>query len=90
MSEKYWIIIQDVLFRLVGRLVLRFPQPEIWSSIPDWQKGIWHWGIIGIIVTGVSLLGLGMYSGERYLPMEAVFIINSAVGLGRRCIIWVL
>ena len=63
-SEKYWIIIQDVLFRLVGRLVLRFPQPEIWSSIPDWQKGIWHWGIIGIIVTGVSLLGLGMYSGK--------------------------
>lgn len=64
-SEKYWIIIQDVLFRLVGRLILRLPQPEIWSNIQDWQRGLWHWSIIGIIVIGIGLLGHGMYSEKH-------------------------
>jgi len=55
-GEKYWGIIQDVLFRLVGRLVLRLPQPEIWQNIPGWQQGVWHWGIVGIIAIGVLCL----------------------------------
>ena len=58
-GEKYWVIIQDVLFRLVGRLVLRLPQPEIWQNVPGWQQGIWHWGIVGIITAGIGLLVLG-------------------------------
>ncbi len=58
-GEKSRIIIQDVLFRLVGRLVLRLPQPEIWQNVPGWQQGIWHWGIVGIITAGIGLLVLG-------------------------------
>lgn len=55
-SEKSRIIIQDVLFRLVGRLVLRLPQPEIWQSVPGWQQGVWYWGIVGILTIGVLCL----------------------------------
>ena len=55
-SEKYRIIIQDILFRLVGRLVLRLPQPEIWQNVPGWQQGVWHWGIVGIFTSGVLYL----------------------------------
>ncbi|MBI4066327.1 glycosyltransferase family 39 protein, partial [Candidatus Gottesmanbacteria bacterium] len=57
-GEKYWVIIQDVLFRLVGRLVLRLPQPEIWRDVPRWQQVAWQWGIVGILVAGASLLVL--------------------------------
>ena len=57
--EKYRIIIQDILYRLVGRLVLRFPQPEIWSDIPSWQQGLWHWGIVGILTVRIGLLVIG-------------------------------
>ncbi|MBI3956045.1 glycosyltransferase family 39 protein [Candidatus Gottesmanbacteria bacterium] len=56
-GEKYRVIIQDVLFRLVGRLVIRLPQPEIWSDVPGWQQGVWQWGVVGILVGGtISLL----------------------------------
>jgi len=55
-GEKYWVIIQDVLFRLVGRLVLRLPQPEIWQDVPGWQKVVWQWGIVGILVGGTATL----------------------------------
>ncbi|MEK7543345.1 MAG: glycosyltransferase family 39 protein [Patescibacteria group bacterium] len=58
-GEKYSNIAKEVLYRLVGRLVLRFPQPEIWSDIPGWQQGVWHWGIVGIIATGLILLVWG-------------------------------
>lgn len=55
-SEKYWNIGKEVLFRLVGRLVLRLPQPEAWSDVPVWQKAAWQWGIVGILVGGVICL----------------------------------
>ena len=57
-GEKYWNIIKEVLYRLVGRLVLRLPQPEIWPDVPGWQQRAWQWGIVGILATGASLLVL--------------------------------
>ncbi|MBI5620968.1 glycosyltransferase family 39 protein [Candidatus Gottesmanbacteria bacterium] len=55
-GEKYRIIIQDILFRLVGRLILRLPQPETWARIPQWQQGIWQWGIVGLLIAGIGVL----------------------------------
>ncbi|MBI3342960.1 glycosyltransferase family 39 protein [Candidatus Gottesmanbacteria bacterium] len=55
-GEKYKGIVSDVLFRLVGRLVLRTPQPELWDQIPVWQKSLWEWGIWGIVFVGIVLL----------------------------------
>ena len=53
---KYMTIVSDVIFRMVGRLVLRLPQPEQWNQTPLWQKSLWEWGIWGIVVVSIMLL----------------------------------
>lgn len=53
---RYSAILSDTVFRMVGRLIFRLPQPELWDKTPGWQKGLWEWGIWGIVIVGVALL----------------------------------
>lgn len=53
---KYMTIVSDVVFRMVGRLVLRLPQPELWEKISIWKRSLWEWGTWGIVLIGVFLL----------------------------------
>lgn len=64
-GEKYWVIVKDVLFRLVGRLVLRLPQPEILQDIPIWQQTIWQWGAIGILAGGTIFLLIHVFKDDE-------------------------
>ncbi len=74
-GEKYWVIIQDVLFRLVGRLVLRLPQPEIWQDVPGWQQAAWQWGAIGILVGGTILLLIHVIKDDERRSQQSSFLL---------------
>jgi 4-amino-4-deoxy-L-arabinose transferase-like glycosyltransferase len=53
---KFINIINDVVFRLVGRLVLRLPQPEVWVNIAQSTQVIWEVSIKFILFATVALL----------------------------------
>ncbi|OGG24405.1 hypothetical protein A3A79_04440 [Candidatus Gottesmanbacteria bacterium RIFCSPLOWO2_01_FULL_43_11b] len=46
--------ISDVSFRLFGRLILRFPQPEWWYRYSPVVKVLWNSGTILLLLTGVG------------------------------------
>lgn len=71
--EKYRSIVSDVVFRMVGRLVLRLPQPELWARVTLWQRGLWEWGIWGIIVFGLTILL--SYTIRRGLWWKSSFLL---------------
>lgn len=54
--EYFRRTLDDVSFRLFGRLVLRLPQPEVWDYLPSMAKNAWVWGIKGIMLGGFGLL----------------------------------
>lgn len=68
-GSTYSDIISDILYRLVGRLVLRLPQPEILQQVPMWQQGAWQWGINGILIVGITMLAI---SAIRAFPQQGL------------------
>lgn len=53
-GNKFFSIIQDVIFRLFGRLVTYFPDPGIFSQMPKLSQQFYWWLTMGLI--SVSLL----------------------------------
>lgn len=54
-----WGIINEVTFRLFGRLVFRLPQPEVWLTIPKIKVALWLFTVRAAIFGGFgSLLGI--------------------------------
>lgn len=81
---KFMTIVSDVVFRMVGRLVLRLPQPEVWDHVPLWQKSLWELGVWGIVIAGVAFLlryaanrgssGLGASDRTRWRKSSALLL----------------
>ncbi len=61
--------ISDVVFRLFGRLIVRLPQPELWSSFPLWQRQAWELWVNGSIALtiGISLCFIFYKSLAKFL-----------------------
>ncbi len=55
-AASYQAIVSDVIYRSIGRLVLRLPQPDAWGGMPQWQRLLWEWGIGGIVTAGIIIL----------------------------------
>ncbi len=67
--------IQDVAFRLFGRLIVRLPQPELWSSFPLWQRQAWEVWIIGsIVLTFVILFSFIFYKHVTKFHTSSVLL----------------
>lgn len=54
--KLFWGNLNDVTFRLFGRLVLRLPQREIWDLVPEWQMSAWIWATRSAIAVSIILL----------------------------------
>jgi len=52
---SFFATIQDVSFRLFGRLLLRYPQPEILRDLPPIRLAFWN-----AIVSAISSISLGI------------------------------
>lgn len=40
-GSTFFVTIGDVVFRLFGRLMLRFPEKAAWPNFPSWQIPVW-------------------------------------------------
>ncbi len=80
--------INDVTFRLFGRLLLRFPQPEWWYRYTVWQKWAWLTGtrlsIFMSVVTVVFLLFQRRLDvrQRRALQLLSVWFVTTIVLFG--------
>lgn len=54
--QSFFTTIIGVTYRLFARLVLRIPQPELWSSFPVWQQTAWIWGTWTAVLVSMALL----------------------------------
>ena len=57
--------IHDVAFRLYGRLLFRFPQPELWSVTALWQKIIWAGTTYGALFGSLGILLREAMKGDK-------------------------
>jgi hypothetical protein len=53
-AKQFFPNIVDVSIRLIGRLLLRFPQPELWDAIAHWQRMSWLVAIYAILMGGIG------------------------------------
>ncbi|MEK7119422.1 MAG: glycosyltransferase family 39 protein [Patescibacteria group bacterium] len=53
-AKQFFPNIVDVSIRLIGRLLLRFPQPELWVTIAHWQRMSWLVAIYAILMGGIG------------------------------------
>lgn len=53
-AKQFFPNIVDVSIRLIGRLLLRFPQPELWVTKAHWQRMIWLVAIYAILMGGIG------------------------------------
>lgn len=40
-AKDTWWIMQDIFYRVFGRLVLNVPSPDLYSRFPQWQLHVW-------------------------------------------------
>lgn len=69
---RFFGTIQDVAFRLYGRLLFRFPQPEVWTLTPLWQKIIWIGATYGALF---GSLGIMLRTAPRLLLYWFIILI---------------
>lgn len=55
-AKQFFPNIMDVSARLIGRLLLRFPQPEVWVTISNWQQLAWLSAIYVILIGGLAFI----------------------------------
>ncbi len=60
-QSGFFQTIQDVAFRLFGRLVFRLPQPERWTGFPLLQRNLWEIGIIGTLVLTFIIIAVVIF-----------------------------
>ncbi|MBI4062470.1 glycosyltransferase family 39 protein [Candidatus Gottesmanbacteria bacterium] len=53
---KFFGTINEVTFRLFGRLIFRLPQPEIWENIASLQKTLWLISVRTAVFVGFGAL----------------------------------
>jgi 4-amino-4-deoxy-L-arabinose transferase-like glycosyltransferase len=64
--SSFFKTIDDVSFRLFGRLLFRYPQPEILPDIPTWNLAFWNAAISTIRLLSISLL-LFIFLNRKYV-----------------------
>lgn len=64
--------IVDVTYRLFARIVLRVPQPELWSQFPMWQQKGW---IIGTWVAVLGSLVTLIYTWRKKKSRSALLLV---------------
>ncbi len=90
-AATYQATVSDVIYRSVGRLVLRLPQPDAWASAPGWQRSLWEWGAGGFVAAGLVIFiyyavrGSVWQTGARLLLVWGG-IVAGLFGLYRRAI----
>lgn len=55
--SNFFGTVQDVFFRVFGRLVLNIPSPQLYPQYTSWQISIWTWAswIVGLVSVGFLL-----------------------------------
>lgn len=53
-ARQFFPHLGDVSLRLIGRLLLRFPQPELWVTVSWWQKMGWFIAMYMILLGGIG------------------------------------
>lgn len=92
--ELFRNTLNDVSFRLFGRLVLRLPQPEAWNELPSMIRFVWTAGVNTLLWSGMGLVlyravsARGSDASERkqtgVLFLLWFFVILLLFGLYRR------
>ncbi len=67
-SGNYLSTLWEVLYRLFGRLVFRFPQPEAWHRFTLWQQLLWQITIITSIGVSLWLTLKGIFAKKKSAP----------------------
>jgi 4-amino-4-deoxy-L-arabinose transferase-like glycosyltransferase len=61
-ASGFFTTIDDVVFRLFGRLLYRLPDGAVWKSLPPWQLSLWFIGTrTTIFISFVFLIVLLVY-----------------------------
>jgi 4-amino-4-deoxy-L-arabinose transferase-like glycosyltransferase len=61
-ASGFFTTIDDVVFRLFGRLLYRLPDGALWKSLPSWQLSLWFIGTrTTIFISFVFLIVLLIY-----------------------------
>lgn len=64
-SGNFYKIVEDVFFRLFGRLVTKFPPPEQVSLEPYLNIAVWHFLTLSLAVLSVIFLFIRFYKSIR-------------------------
>lgn len=69
--------LQDVVFRLFGRLVFRLPQGDAWGNLPPWQLYTWVLGTwLAILVSiGYTVIAIVKKNTSRFDRKALVLLI---------------
>lgn len=72
-AKQFFPHLSDVSLRLIGRLLLRFPQPELWVTVPLWQKMGWFIAIYTVLFGGIGSMMYEWIRKTKY--REAALLI---------------
>jgi len=78
-SAGFFTTVDDVVFRLFGRLLYRLPDGALWKSLPPWQLSLWFIGIRTTIY--ISFVFLVLLTVRRNRPAQLLLIWFSTVVL---------
>lgn len=76
-APGFFTTIDDVVFRLFGRLLYRLPDGALWKIIPAWQLSLWFAGIRTTIY--ISFVFLVLLTTRRNRPAQLLLIWFSTV-----------
>lgn len=75
--------ISDVSFRLFGRLLLRYPQPEWWDRFSPFVQSLWNAGTVTLLLSGVGIAMATKKTGAKLLALW-FFVVVFLFGFYRR------
>lgn len=75
--------ISDVSFRLFGRLLLRYPQPEWWGRFSPLLQTLWNGGTVALFLSGVWAAIVTKKTGAKLLLLW-FFVVVFLFGFYRR------
>ena len=78
-SSGFFATIDDVVFRMFGRLVYRLPDGALFKTLPVWQRSVWTIGIRTTIYTSFVLLI--MFTARKIRTAQLLLIWFSTVVL---------
>jgi hypothetical protein len=76
-ASGFFTTIDDVVFRLFGRLLYRLPDGALWKTLPPWQLSLWFIGIRTTIY--ISFVFLILLTVRRNRPAQLLLMWFSTV-----------